>query len=537
MRFPFRGGLMRCRDCIDSLLSIVLLYLIAIIGMAYPDRRRRRAMCGMRGKRGVIGAALVASFALPCRANAEEPSGHPFSIPRSTQVSVESLTLPGDESLGTIGVSLLFEAAPQWWVGPAVYGAVRGERGGLFVAGVEVQRRWSAGPLRFGAGLFAGGGGGADAPVGSGLMLRPSLTMTYPIGAFEAGLSWSQVSFPSGDIRSRQFGLVLGWDGDFRFTSPARAGQPSRDDRRSGLGIDRVVATGGSMALRDEGATRDVGLIGARFERRLGGGAFATVEGAAAVTGDAAGYMEILGGAGWRATLTDRWDVGARIAAGLGGGGTVPTGGGVIGRLALDTSWALGRAWRTGLEVAAVGAADGSARGTAWQWWIAADIEPAAPGYDPFGSGTMTRYDWVVVMQHAVDAERIDGTSAPLRTIGFKWNRDLGSGLYLSAQAHTAVAGDAGAYGAGLVGAGVRMQPAGASAWELGAEALVGAAGGGGVSTSGGAIAQALLWAGYGDAARGQWRLGVGATHALRGGLTTPVLELSWARAFGQAVP
>ena len=122
---------------------------------------------------GVRRAALWAALAAAPAVAADDP-GHPLALPLSTQLGLASISLPGHEHMGMASLSLLFEPAPGWWVGPSVHGAARGERGGLFVAGVEGRRRWTFGDTRLAAGFFAGGGGGASAPVGDGLMLRPS---------------------------------------------------------------------------------------------------------------------------------------------------------------------------------------------------------------------------------------------------------------------------------------------------------------------------------------------------------------------------
>ena len=117
--------------------------------------------------------------------------------------------------------------------------------------------------------------------------------------------------------------------------------------------------------------------------------------------------------------------------------------------------------------------------------------------------------------------------------MGIKLNRQISEHAYLSAQAHSAYAGGAGAYSIGLVGAGVSTTPS-AQRWQFGAELLAGAAGGGGVDTRGGAIAQTLAWAGR-PVGPGQLRVGVGGVRSLRGsgGLSSPLLELSWSQAFG----
>ena len=137
-----------------------------------------------------------------------------------------------------------------------------------------------------------------------------------------------------------------------------------------------------------------------------------------------------------------------------------------------------------------------------------------------------------MTLQRQTRAQRNNGPTRALDTIGMKLNRFVSDHVYLSAQAHSAFAGGAGAYSIGLIGAGVATRQAGSL--RFGSELLVGAAGGAGVASGGGAIAQALAWAGWPVARDAELRFGLGAVKALRGGeLRSPVVELTWTRAFG----
>jgi hypothetical protein len=70
--------------------------------------------------------------------------------------------------------------------------------------------------------------------------------------------------------------------------------------------------------------------------------------------------------------------------------------------------------------------------------------------------------------------------------------------------------------------------------WRAGIEVLAGASGGGSVETAGGAIGQGMLWAGWRPADRSEWRAGVGFMRGLgSGGRESPVVQVSWSRAFG----
>ena len=455
------------------------------------------------------------------------PSGV-SNIDTSVTLGYERVRFGSGEHLGLAGGNLLFDAGGGWWWGPGVYGAATGQRGGFFVGGLEVQHRLRLGPSsELILGLYAGGGGGGSAPVGSGLMLRPAVTWMRDFGGLQAGLSLSSVRFPSGDIASNQLGLVLGWDGSFRSLPVSRVGGASDLHGRSGLGFDHLLITTGRYSPRGGGAAID--LIGARALRNLGDW-HVGIESAAAARGLAAGYMEILAEAGVGWSVAPGLNLGVRGALGLGGGGALPVGSGVLGKVAFGGAWQVRDNLHLGMELGGVSALRGDFRAGTRQVWLAMALEP-------FGStGRVVRYDWAPALQHTLRAQRKNGSRGSLDTIGLRLNRWMGEHWYLSAQAHSAFSGGAGAYSVGLVGAGLATAPL-TRGWQFGGEVLVGAAGGGGVSTAGGAIVQGLAWAGFAPEQQSMWRLGLGGVKSLKGELSSPVLELSWQRAFGPNGP
>jgi hypothetical protein len=423
-----------------------------------------------------------------------------------------------------------------------------------------LQRRWKlGGGYGLNAGIFAGGGGGAAAPVGDGLMIRPALTLTRDLGGGkQAGVSLSTLRFAGSPIHSTQIGVNLAWDGDFRAMDASRTGGPIAVARASGLGLDRLAATAGFVKLIGNKPMR-YGLIGARAEQfdgpwRVG------IEAAAAAQGGAAGYMEILPTVAYELPLHPQLlpniHAGFRAALGLGGGGAVPTGGGVIGKVGTLLHWRGEQGWTAGVAVDLIAGTSSSFRGFGGQVWVAMPLEPRRQGWQLSTPGTVTRYEWIPTVQSELRAARKTGTaSTAVTTIGLKLNRWFGDHLYATGQAHSAFAGGAGAYSIGLVGGGVATS-ARDRRWQAGAEVLVGAAGGGGISTAGGAIVQGLAWLGWSpripdalalprrkpaegaaepadEPTHGQWRIGAGAMRSVNGGLRSPVVELSWRKAFG----
>jgi len=201
----------------------------------------------------------------------------------------------GAEHVGLFGAAYLIELAPGFWLGPELHGAATGQRGGLFTWGADAQYRLPLQRWALAGGLFAGGGGGANAPVGGGLMLRPHAELMFDFGGFELGLNVSHVWFPSGSIDSTQPGAVLRIHRNFSFTEPGHAGEPAAFTGSGGVGADRLEPIVGTYLAR-RGAPSHLGYVGTRLAMEVSRLFAVTIEGAAAATGGADGYMEALAG-------------------------------------------------------------------------------------------------------------------------------------------------------------------------------------------------------------------------------------------------
>ena len=502
--------------------------------MSLFDRCRR--VVGARSRwRGVAGAAALfagTGFALPALADAS------LRTPAEAQFGYERIELPGSEGLGLVGASYLLEPLPGLHVGPALYGAASGMRGGLFVVGAEAAWRMRlAGPLQLQAGIYAGGGGGGAAPVGGGLMLRPHADLLWDFGGFRAGLSASQVRFPNGQIDSRQLGLVLAFDTGFEhFVPPAFPGDAPA--RRYGVGFDRFNVVGGmyrpaSGSTGVSGTTLHsrIGYAGARAERISDNGVVAGIEAAGAASGGAAGYAEVLGSLGLeRAFADDLFTLGARAALGLAGGGDIATGGGLLTKAALYGSLRLAPNASLGLELGRARAPQGHFEASFvalnWRWQL------DHPQRD-VPATQLAQQEFILGVETYRHAARRAGPDRSVQNVTLKLNRFLDESFYLTGQAHSAFQGDAGGFSVGLVGLGWRTRSSGR--WQFGAELLGGAAGGGGVASSGGAVMQPMLYASYAFTPSLALQLGAGRVKALHGALNSTVFDLTLGYAFGVA--
>lgn len=441
------------------------------------------------------------------------------TVPARVEAGYERIELPGGEGLGLLHVSELVEFSPGWWAGPSLHGAASGRRGGLFTWGAEVQRQWRLGErLSLGAGLYVGAGGGAAAPVGGGLMLRPALTLDWNFGGWRAGLSASHVRFPSdSEIRSSQLGLYLAYDHSARFTTPG-----AFNGEGGGIGMRRV---GVLLAHYDQAnAEGGAGLVGARLGWPLGRHLTATMDLLGAATGGADGYAEFTGGLLAMWPVVGPLSLGGQLQAGLGGGGAVPTGPGPLGKASLAAALALGD-WHVTLQGGRVQAFDGDLKSRFVQLSVETALgDDARPLRNTTAGFTVQRWP---------KAARKTGGDPGITLTGLKFRRDLGGPWYAAAQAHGAATGGAGAFSIGLLGVGVAGRPEFAPGWRFGAEVAAGAAGGGGIDNGGGALGQAMVWGGVDTGRHGRLELGLGTLKSAKGALSTPLVELAWTVEFG----
>jgi hypothetical protein len=483
--------------------------------------------------------ALAAALCfLPAGAFAQAgPTGDWRSAPASARIGYETITLPGDERMGLVGLSYLVQVRPGLCLGPAVYGAASGQRGGFFTIGADAALCTQlAGPLGLQAGLYVGGGGGAAAPVGGGLMLRPYANLLWDFGPLRAGVSVSSVSFPNGDIGSSQVGVVFDMPMSFGYL-PVGSSMPARPGpARTGIGFDRVLAVGGvyrprsgSLGTSGEPLPSNIGYVGARAETFLWPDVYVGLEANGAASGGVDGYAEILGSVGAELPLGDSGvKLGGRLAFGMGGGGDMPMGGGLLGKAALDLSVPLTRDLSLGLEAGWASAPQGDFSAPFASLALRWALDPL-PGAEP----VRVRQEWSAGVEMYTDAARKDGSSRSMQNVSFKYSRFIGDTLYLSGQVQSAYQGGAGAYTAGLFGVGGqwRFEPG----LLAGAELLAGAAGGGGVDTGGGAIVKPMAYVGAQLSKPLSLRLGAGWIKAFNGELSSPVVDLTLTFAFDVA--
>jgi hypothetical protein len=132
-----------------------------------------------------------------------------------THVVYENYGIPEAGSIGLIGFRFDQFVTKRLYWGPAVFGAVAGERGGFGIAGLGTgYQRHIAPGLHWDTRLLAGSGGGSGVKTGGGFLLQGVTGVQVDIlphirAAFHAG--W--LDFPSGTYRTPVIGIALVFTG------------------------------------------------------------------------------------------------------------------------------------------------------------------------------------------------------------------------------------------------------------------------------------------------------------------------------------
>lgn len=476
------------------------------------------------------------------------------SRPAAFELNWTPLTMPNGDKTAMLGASYMVALNEDWGLGPAAYGTAQGNYGGLFTGGFNLQRRWRVGrDIHLAAGLYAGAGGGVSSSQvrpGGGLMLRPELSLRTEFGGWYVGAGLAQIRFPAGNgnIKDTSWTLVVGRMDRFLSFSPAESGQPGRAGDRTGMGFDEIALSAGVEKPRAAKSSTRGGQVLSGRKGKAGadlrqyfanGSSWWGLEASGAASGGTDGYMELLFNAGQDWPLfSERLRIGGQVSAGLGGGGDIDTGGGWLLRAGPTLRWITPWGPTLRMDAGYMKAPQGRYESAQLRFSLALPLEQASRMLNspPLESGTVHQQAWYLSVPRFKSFEFKDGSREAVTGLGIGMTRDFSGPWYGTAQAGSAAFGKAGAFSYGLFGLGAQT-PRLAGGWRLGAEALVGAAGGGGVAVGGGAVTQAELWTqweGRDPQDRLRVRAGVGQFKALGGNKqSTPLLSLSVGWAFG----
>ncbi len=423
----------------------------------------------------------------------------------------EEWRLPGNERTGMAELGVSHRFTKNFSAGFGSWMAVTGKRGGFITLGLNGDVWYPLSDrLSLDTGIFIGAGGGRGGYLlsGGGLMLHTFAGMSYQtasLGRFGAGLSY--VDFPvGGAIHSAQPFLSY----SVPFTSLTENGwsktRISLSDshnfallpKKHSLALLSRYLHFPTASLNDAGSRQhDVTLFGVEWCTQLNKNWYAKLETEGAAGGQSAGYMQILAGTGYRIPLSEKLFVNTDISTGAGGGGGVDSGGGLLFDLSSGFQWYVSNMFFAEVSAAHILSDTGSFAANSVSLKVGYQ-----PGVDDF-TGLNGVYNPVCMRVRAVtqryfqasDKWRTHHVNQQVDNLGIQMDYFINPDWYATGQGLAAYRGNAGAYMAGLVGSGVRIIVFKQLYGNV--EALVGAAGGGGLAMGSGLVWQGNAGIGY----------------------------------------
>lgn len=492
-------------------------------------------------------ASLLLLSALSLRAQ-----NGPHLAPLRAKVSFENVAMPfPGEVMGLTGLNLLRDFSNGAYLGITSYGSLTGERGGFITAGVSAG--WRA-PLSeritLDLGGHAGGGGAGRAAVGGGMMLRAHAGFDVQAAGLRWGLEYAKTRFPNGDIDSSAWSLSVAlpfrtWVAPETIRSWPIANLPGAGLGHASLALtaQRYTPMENVKLLNGPLDREPVDLVGLLVTADLNRWSFLALDMAAAGRGKADGYMEILVGLGARVNLTAGGGLRAygRIGVGPAGGGNLDVGGGTAFRAAVGLEARTGGGFLLGAEAGALTTPGASFRVNTLQLKVGRHFTYLRPGGEALpATAALESKPWGLrlgVLRLQAPQRRGGAEALPIEMASIQMDSFLNEYCYFTGQGAFGMTGKAGGFALGFVGFGLRSGPMGSWGPRAFLDVLVGAAGGGGVDTGGGAVAMPMVGLEQQIGAGLSLQLKGGRVKTRKGSLDTSSLELAVAYRFGLLHP
>jgi len=442
-----------------------------------------------------------------------------YQRPGFFHATFDSISMPNDiENMGLMGIGYFGELNDYGYVGIEGFGSLTGSQGGLFVLGFAGGAHYQFWPRWWlNADLFLGGGGGRSSLVGGGLMLRPSLGLSYDLGMARLGLHYSYVNFTSGLIHSNQIGLDLDIPFDFYYTHFEHLGCLIHSTNILVEACQRILCLdrndfavivqsyfqkSGTKNVLNETQDGTIQLVGAEFDHYLSQQIFWWLKTSGAYHGIPNGYMDVLGGIGYHRSLLGSAAFVAQFGVGGGGGGNVDTGGGFLIHPSLGFELALNQDFALRLNAGYLWAPKGNFKAATTTLLLLYHLDTTHAE-----SGVLKVSTWLGVQgwrlnlsnQTYIRPQRSHWNElSPIELITFQIDQSITPHFFFIYQAAAAYSGNhSGGYATGMVGPGIQTSPYFNNKLQFYASVLIGAGGGGSLALAGGAIIEPVLGVHY----------------------------------------
>jgi len=427
------------------------------------------------------------------------------------KLSYEILGMKGEPDLGMAGIGadlFIFEKVPNLYLTLNSYSAVTGERPGLisFGAGLGYVQPLFNSPLAIDAGIFLGGGGGAGAPDGGGLITREHINLSYHLKNFSLFGGYSRLDFPTGDMGGNNFNFGVSLSSVFETAYPVSGndGELITDAelkksrfRFTLLGSRYLHFFNGpfTSSFVTGSQNKNIQLVGIGIDKFIDDKFYVALKLSGAVTGGIDGYMSYLIGLGFEQPLwTRKLTLDMQALGGPSGGGGIASGGGATLQGTLGLRAHLGNQYEFKAALGQTWAPEGNFNGTFLELGLSRNFNFISPerdldkpyGLKPdeklhgFGFGILNR----TYFSPAGTDKSGNKYDELFNLIGFKVSKKLNKHFTALGSTYWAYQGSYGAYAEGWLG--MQYNSPFAATWDVHTQFMGGAAGGGGIDLGSG---------------------------------------------------
>jgi hypothetical protein len=454
-------------------------------------------------------------------------------FPGRYRFSYEDIPVSSNEDMGTVGIhydTKPFSDFSDVYLGFGGYGAMGGDRGGFFTGGATLGVHSfldvpnMPDDYAFDVGLFAGGGGGAEAFPGGGLMLRSHLmlekefdlvTLRYGIARTDfintTNSNDSDTHVAIGlSIPERNFSSKIFKDGGVTLKEHQMSRRIVPVMMWYSPDSDAKKRSGGTL-------TADINLLGFQHHQYLDDHLYRTFEAYGAGGGGTDGFAKVLGGLGVNYPVFNWVNADAKLSIGMAGGGDIDTGGGLIIQPMAGLEIPLSEHWSLKPMIGKTYAPDGNFSATTTELGFAWTGNKSIRGIDGFTPSETNFSIRNKTYFPDSDAKTKSGGTydSQIHQLGIEFSKPVSDYLSLSGSAYGAYSGGVGAYAEGLFG--VKLNPISLYNWSPLLRYEIGVGGGGGMDVGEGLIHQWTLGADY-DSFLGVVAVELGRMEPLDGG-------------------
>ncbi|OAD44674.1 hypothetical protein [Polaribacter atrinae] len=448
-----------------------------------------------------------------------------------------------EPNMGFTGIHYNLFLNKSFYTGVGLYGSIAGIRGGFFTLGVNAGlKKYLSEKLYIDTGFHFGGGGGAGAADGGGAFILPHVNLGYQFKNFSLNGGWSYVNFfDGGRIKGHQLNIALEIPLDFEYASYKSAENEMELQNFENTNWDTkpkrnsLMVHFNNLKVLSESKSNNhikgktIKLAGFEFTSYLNDNWFTFLKVDGAYDGIRAGYMDVLLGGGYHLSMNkNRTNILAKLGFGAGGGGGVDSKGGFLFYPDLSIEQQLFKDIYVSVNKGYLLTPNKDFYTSTFGAGIKYYIERNGIKTDntSFKKGKFKGFEVIVKQDMYLNAKRMETPTEHMHQISLQINLDLNKNLYVTAQTSFANFGNAGAYGEGLVGLGIKSNPLFNNSTSLFTQLIGGAAGGGNISTGQGLIIKPSLGVDYELSKTLNLRAAAGYVKAKGGDLSSPFINL-----------